>query len=337
MAPKGGGGCAGGERAMGTAEILQVFETTRIRDVVAFRALCNALKALVIKQVVELWRRGNKGRMTVLDLGCGRGGDLRKWACHRLRSFVGVDGGAACVQEAVERHAVLVSQGKSNVQASFHTMDVTREPLPVAAGSADAVSCMFFLQFAFASLSAAAHVLDEVARVLREGGVLCCILPDGDRVAQLLRGRGEASFGHFRLSCLEAGGSSGSSSGAAQPPPPQAPVGLAYNFSLATLTCTEFVVSPRLLQQLLEARGFVGAGVDGGFFEGAQQLLSRGSEQEAVGAVLRGQRCSQVDWMSLGFFTVLLATKRPPEPAAEPAAEPAPQEPGRRTRRRGGG
>jgi SAM-dependent methyltransferase len=330
MAP--GGSCgsgAGGERAMGTAEILQVFETTRIRDVVAFRALCNALKALVIKQVVELWRRGNKGRMTVLDLGCGRGGDLRKWACHRLRSFVGVDGGAACVQEAVERHAVLVAQGKSNVQASFHTMDVTREPLPVAAGSADAVSCMFFLQFAFASLSAAAHVLDEVARVLREGGVLCCILPDGDRVAQLLRERGDASFGHFRLSCLEAGRSSAS---AAQPPP-QAPVGLAYNFSLTTLTCTEFVVSPRLLQQLLEARGFVGAGVDGGFFEGAQQFFSRGSEQEAVGAVLRGQRCSQVDWMSLGFFTVLLATKRPPEPAAEPA----PQEPGRRTRRRGGG
>lgn len=323
---------------MSTAEILLFFETTRIQELSAFRALCNALKALLIKETVELWRRSSKGRMAVLDLGCGRGGDLRKWNCHRLRSYVGVDGGALCVREAAERHAALVSQGKSSVQAAFHTTDILREPLPAEAASVDAVASMFFLQFAFSSLAAAEHVLDEVARVLRDGGVLCAILPDGDRVAQLLpraevppeaRGaaprfaasgaRPQTTFGHFRVSRVRDSphfaaprpvrGTGASAEGAPA-------VGLAYNFALTKQACTEYLVSPKLLQLLLERRGFVGAGVGGAFIEGAQHFFSRGCNLEAVGAVLRGQSCSQTDWLSLSFFSVLLATKQNPQEVA---------------------
>jgi len=109
------GSCACGERAMGTAEILQVFETTRIRDVVAFRALCNALKALVIKHVVELWRRGNKGRMTVLDLGCGDGAMLAHLQATRGCSGYGVEiddaNVLACVKRGVNVIQLNLDQG----------------------------------------------------------------------------------------------------------------------------------------------------------------------------------------------------------------------------------
>lgn len=310
---------------MGTREILVFFETVRIKDLASFRSLCNALKALVIRQAVQTWRSSASGRLGVLDLGCGRGGDLRKWSSYRLRSYHGVDGAPLCVEEASARQTALVAQGKSNVQAFFSLVELLTERLPCADGSSDVVSSMFFLQFAFASKRAADHVLDEVARVLTPQGVFCCILPDGNRVASLLTDRRrQVAFGHFKLH----------SEGSFAPAKATEPFGVAYNFALSDAPCTEYVASPRLLQALLEARGFAGAWPDGEFFRGAQQVLSEDAGSETVGTVLRGQKCSPVDWMSLGFFSVVLARKTaPPPPPEEPREQP-------RTvakRRRGGG
>jgi len=83
---------------MTATQIIRFFEQTRVKELTSFRALCNALKAIVIEMAVAHWRRQGKGRMTVLDLGCGRGGDLRKWAGYRVKSFCGLDGsGTGCV------------------------------------------------------------------------------------------------------------------------------------------------------------------------------------------------------------------------------------------------
>jgi SAM-dependent methyltransferase len=294
---------------MTTEEILAFFENVRIKELGSFRSLCNALKAYLVKEAVDAWRTESSGRISVLDLGCGRGGDLRKWASYRLRSFLGLDGGTSCVEEARLRHAGLVAQGKSTVHAVFHVMDVTQNTWPLETASVNIVSSMFFLQFCFSSRSVVAHVLDETSRVLHDNGVLCCILPDGNRVASLLPTRcAQACFGHFRLQkCKSVEGA-------------EAPFGLAYNFALTKGACTEYAVSARLLQDLLLARGFVGAGSGGCFFEGAQQLLSRGADSEVVSTILHAQKCSQLDWVSLGFFTVLLAKKKTAEPVAAPEA-----------------
>lgn len=289
------------DRIMTNAEILAFFENVRIKDLVSFRALCNALKAFLVREAVQVWRADSSGRLSVLDLGCGRGGDLRKWASYRLRSFVGVDGGATSVEEARARHADLVAQGKSAVHAVFHTADVTLSALPADSGTFDIVSSMFFVQFCFSTSVAAAHVLDEVTRVLKDKGVFFCILPDGDRVASLLRDRRtQVAFGHFKLHKCTLQKTQ------------EEPYGVAYNFSLTDSACTEFVVSPKLLRKMLERRGFVGAWPGGEFFMGAQHLLSQGAESETVSTILRGQKCSQIDWMSLGFFSVVLAKKKIP-------------------------
>lgn len=293
---------------MSSKEILSFFETVRIKELVSFRALCNALKAYLVREAVNAWRKDSSGRLSVLDLGCGRGGDLRKWASYRLRSFVGVDGGTTCVAEARARHAGLVSQGKSAVQAVFHTADLTNARVPTDSGVFDIVSSMFFLQFCFSSLKTATHILDETARVLKDNGVLCGILPDGNRVTGLLRDRRtQIAFGHFKLHKCQT---------TVETSPEDEPYGIAYNFSLTEAPCTEFAVSPKLLRELLETRGFVGAWPGGEFFMGAQQLLSQGAESEIVATILHGQKCSQIDWMSLGFFSVVLAKKKSSQTAS---------------------
>lgn len=308
---------------MSTEDILAFFENVRIKELSSFRSLCNALKAYLVKEAVDAWRAEASGRIRVLDLGCGRGGDLRKWASYRLRGFVGLDGGVTCVEEAQARHAGLVAQGKSAVHAVFHVVDVTRVAWPLETGSVNIVSSMFFLQFAFSSRRVAAHVLDEITRVLDDNGVLCGILPDGNRVTSLLQDRrAQTCFGHFRLQkCRHAAEAEDAAEA-------DAPFGVAYNFALTKEACTEFVVSAKLLEELLTARGFVGAGAGGCFFEGAQQLLARGAESEVVATILHAQKCSQLDWLSLGFFMVLLAKKS----AAAPAPAAAEARPKKRAR-----
>ena len=282
---------------MEPSDVFRFFETVRVKDLAAFRALCNALKALVIDRATSAWRLASKGRLAVLDLGCGRGGDLRKWARYRLKSYVGVDGAARCVQEALERQRTLLTQGKSSLEASFHVADLTRMPIPVGDASVDVVSCMFFLQFAFGSQASAEHALSEVRRVLRPNGLICAVLPDGDRTAQLLGDRRtQIPFGHFRLKKLQA-----------QREPPPEPFGIGYYFSLVDEACSEYVVSFKWLEAHLSAQGFRPVDGNDGFFEPAQRFFARCAESEVARAMLRDQRCSHVDWLSLGFFSVLLA------------------------------
>jgi SAM-dependent methyltransferase len=311
---------------MSQAEIFRFFETVRVKELSAFRALCNALKALTIEQAVLAWRGQCKGRLCVLDLGCGRGGDLRKWARFRLKSYVGVDGAALCIEEAVKRQRELAAQGKSSVVATFHVADLAREPVPLPSASVDVASCMFFLQFAFSSEATARHALAEIARVLRPGGVFCALLPDGDRVVQLLSDRrSQVPFGHFRLRKL-----SGAACGA--------PFGHCYNFSLVEEACSEYAVSPKWLEGHLRELGFAPVGFGDRFIEPAQHFFARFADSETACTVLREQRCSHVDWLSLGFFSVVFARLADAAPAtAEPSAPAPPLEPAKKKRRRGGG
>ena len=294
---------------MTSREIVEFFDRSRIRDLSSFRSLCNALKSQIMHEAVQIWKVMRSGRIAVLDLGCGRGGDLRKWASLRLKSYTGLDASGVSIEEARARHARLVAQGQSSLKANFHTSDVLTTPLELESDSIDIVSSMFFLQFSFCSKKSATLVLDEVARVLRGGGIFCCILPDGDMVHSLLSERKEyTSFGHFKLArCIRKSEAS------------ELPFGLSYNYALSSAGwCTEFLVSPRLLSSLLDERGLQPVFEGGSYFAGAQEMLSAVPDSQTVYLILRGQKCSQVDWLSLGFFKVLLARKcEPPSVTAE--------------------
>lgn len=42
-------------------------------------------------------------RLSVLDLACGKGGDLNKWAHSEVRNYFGVDISEKAVKDAMER------------------------------------------------------------------------------------------------------------------------------------------------------------------------------------------------------------------------------------------
>ncbi|KAJ7738465.1 mRNA capping enzyme-domain-containing protein [Mycena maculata] len=137
--------------------------------------------------------RGQRGtsRGKILDMGCGKGGDLNKWAKARPAELMAVDIAAVSVDQARSRWQQL--RGPS-FQATFAALDCYTEPLSKAFAPAklatpfDVVSMQFCMHYAFESIQKARCMLENVSRWLRPGGVFIGTIPNADQLLQNLEG-----------------------------------------------------------------------------------------------------------------------------------------------------
>jgi SAM-dependent methyltransferase len=287
-------------------------------DLEGYRSLCNGLKAALIESAVQGLKRtgGARGpRLSVLDVGSGRGGDIAKWCRYRPRLYLGLDASAASVAEAERRHQKLVSDGRGALAASFAAVDIRSDQLPIEDGGADVASLQFSMQFAFDTEAGAKHLIAELARAVRPGGLVVAVLPDGDRVAAVLTHEGPSqSFGHFCFRKFEC-----TSHALASADPP---VGIPYSFTLGTRrdTCPEYLVSPSYLDGLLREAGFEGALAEGRTSVGAHDFYAECPQRSVVAVLTKARPCSAEDWLTLGAFRVVMARRVAPQ--SEPEAAP---------------
>ncbi|EMD00139.1 hypothetical protein BAUCODRAFT_63678 [Baudoinia panamericana UAMH 10762] len=168
--------------------------------------------------------------MTVLDMACGKGGDLGKWEKAPVvpRLYVGCDVADVSIQQARERYAESVrkSSGRGRrgvMEAQFYVHDTFGKSLvdvPIIrqvgfdpnagpgpgviqggmmSGGFDVVSMMFALHYSFESEALARGMLGNVAGALRKGGKFIGVMPDSDvisaRVKRLLQVEGGVAAG----------------------------------------------------------------------------------------------------------------------------------------------
>ncbi|KAL9121981.1 MAG: hypothetical protein Q9187_001457 [Circinaria calcarea] len=143
--------------------------------------------------------------LLVLDIGCGKGGDLGKWqkAPQPVDLYVGVDPADISIQQARDRHAEM-RRGRQRVfQGEFFAKDGYGEwlgeiPLvrdvgidgnvgPGGGGSSrwggggfDIVTMMFCMHYAFESEVKARGMLRNVAGSLKKGGRFMGVIPNSD-------------------------------------------------------------------------------------------------------------------------------------------------------------
>ncbi|KAI0373343.1 hypothetical protein BV20DRAFT_1050237 [Pilatotrama ljubarskyi] len=126
-------------------------------------------------------RRGSRMRGRVLDMGCGKGGDLTKWAKANVAEYVGLDIAAVSIDQARHRHAT--SRGARFV-ADFFALDcyshVLSDVLPptLLATPFDVVSMQFCMHYAFESEVKARTMLKNVSTWLRPGGIFVGTIPN---------------------------------------------------------------------------------------------------------------------------------------------------------------
>jgi len=152
----------------------------------------------------------------LVDLGCGRGGDLAKWRGAHVRHVVAIDLSSAQLDEARARASPPSGerggrqggrqggrrQGRGGrqggTQITWKQHDFLTPSLAAAvahdlkcadsAEGADAVAAMFCVQFAFASAESASQLLSQVSGMLRLGGVFFGTAPDASAILDALRG-----------------------------------------------------------------------------------------------------------------------------------------------------
>lgn len=290
---------------------VEYFESHRsFPDLEGYRSLCNGLKAALIEMAAQTVRRAGGGkspRLAVVDIGSGRGGDISKWCRYRPRLYLGVDGSEVSVLEARRRHDKLAYNGRGGLVASFATVDVRTEALPLEGGEVDIASLQFSMQYSFDTQAGAEHLVSELARVVRPGGLAIALLPDGDRLAALLgRSASETTvrFGHFLFRKFE------KTLVAIQTADP--PVGIPYSFTLGSRrdACPEYLVSPRYLESLLAKAGFVGALSAERFSLPVHEFYDECPSKDVVSVLTRARPCCPDDWMTMGIFRAVVAQRR---------------------------
>ncbi|KAI9922853.1 hypothetical protein PsorP6_001069 [Peronosclerospora sorghi] len=163
------------------------------------RALNNWVKSILINEYSR--HEGDR----VLDLACGKGGDLMKWTKRNLSLYVGVDIAQKSLEDAVERYTSFSHGGRGGggdrkktevqfIQADLGVADLLHDelhcwnehegwhdavPLPTtAAGTFNLVSVQFSFHYMFGDAKRAHRFFSTVHELLTDGGVLIATTVD---------------------------------------------------------------------------------------------------------------------------------------------------------------
>ncbi|XXG95373.1 proteasome regulatory particle subunit [Hypoxylon texense] len=154
--------------------------------------------------------------LLVLDIGCGKGGDLGKWqqAPQKVQLYVGLDPANVSIDQAKERYRTLIHRNgggrggrggghrerrhqhlfdarffvKDCYGESIGDIDVVRQvgfdPSPMGRSGFDIVSMMFCMHYAFESEAKARTMLQNVSSALKKGGRFIGCIPNSDVIGE---------------------------------------------------------------------------------------------------------------------------------------------------------
>lgn len=209
------------------------------------RAAINFCKAAMLQEALP--RPG----MRVLDLCCGRGGDLGKLKHQGVADYHGIDIAADSLAEANNRAAKLW------LDAKFTLLDVKKAQAGGADPGMDLVMCMLAMNYFFGAREHVQAVCRLAASALAPGGKFIGLLCDGDALAAravpaVVAGRAACGGALWRAELQP------SLVAAIEAAQGLRKYGLEYSFSVASglvEACPEFVASISLLEAEAAACG----------------------------------------------------------------------------------
>lgn len=204
-----------------------------------------------------------KATAAVLELACGRGGDLGKWRINfDVTALVAVDASQLSLQAAKKRW-------QNRNTAIFRLGDIGDDDLPglisksaealgtAASAWADFASCQFALHYACGSEKRLDACLTATAQALKPSGTFIATVVDWLQLQRLFETTDQAKISD--LCAIAAPDDTVSILRNLQDQPDSGAYGLRYTFSLgdAVEKCDEFVVHVPTLAALAEKKGLV--------------------------------------------------------------------------------
>jgi mRNA (guanine-N7-)-methyltransferase len=143
-------------------------------QIINLRSFNNWVKA------VQINLHASNPQISVLDLACGKGGDLNKWNRSKICKYVGIDIAPISIEHAKQR----ASEIKPHFEYSFHSADTFSQSVEhiILDQTFDLVSCQFALHYAFKSASILDQAFRNVSLSLKPGGYFFGIIADGSSI-----------------------------------------------------------------------------------------------------------------------------------------------------------
>lgn len=161
----------------------------------------NWVKSVLIQEYTDRIREKDYGRsLRVLDICCGKGGDLSKWQKARVEHVVFADIADVSVQQCEKRYEDLRSRCGRLFSAEFIAADCSKEPLRDKYRDPsikfDIASCQFGLHYSFESLPQAKRMLTNISECLKPGGYFFGTIPDAYEIVSRAKKSPNGDFGN---------------------------------------------------------------------------------------------------------------------------------------------
>ncbi|KAK9466614.1 mRNA capping enzyme-domain-containing protein [Lipomyces arxii] len=150
--------------------------------IIKLKSFNNFIKSVLIKRFAS---RDD----LVLDMGCGKGGDLLKWDIANIKGYVGVDVADVSIDQAKGRFR---SMRRKRFWAEFFAGDAFGLPLTAtlprdlyySVFPVDVVTMQFCMHYAFETEAKARQMLENVSKSLRRGGKFIGTIPNSDVILE---------------------------------------------------------------------------------------------------------------------------------------------------------
>ncbi|KAK6154376.1 hypothetical protein DH2020_008624 [Rehmannia glutinosa] len=202
-----------------SARTNQTLEEREASPIIHLKKLNNWIKSVLIQLYAK---RGD----AVLDLACGKGGDLIKWDKARIGYYVGIDiaDGSLCVvlapspkkcmQEPLVICGVVIEDCRTryNGDADHHQrrkkfsfparlicgdcFEVRLDKVLAEDAPFDVCSCQFAMHYSWSTEARARRALANVSALLRPGGIFIGTMPDANVIVKKLREAEGLQFGN---------------------------------------------------------------------------------------------------------------------------------------------
>lgn len=148
----------------------------------------NWVKSMLITEFVHKIRdqKSRDYQLKVLDMCCGKGGDLLKWQKANISHLICTDIADVSVNQCKDRYNTTKSRNNRTFSAEFLACDATnvvqRELYQDPEIKLDLTSCQFAFHYCFESLPQAEMMLRNASESLRPGGYFIGTIPDANEI-----------------------------------------------------------------------------------------------------------------------------------------------------------
>lgn len=252
--------------------------------IIELRRFNNAMKSLMHHMAfkfTEVSTPNKREPYRVLELGCGKGGDLPKYLRNdKVGLVVGADIADVSIEQCKERYNAMKQSNGRCFRGEFFVADLTRVDIEKKLHELKifdkfhVASTQFSIHYSFESFEQAVRYISNAANNLIKHGIFIGTYPDGPKLLRLARE--SKTPGLYEVDDIL--------SVRFDPEDLQnpKPFGTKYHFKLKEVVdCPEFLVHPEVLRKLMNMLGFYEV-FDRSFEENLRDAIANANDGDRV-------------------------------------------------------